>query len=113
ARGFLAGTRARQQQQSETPRGRSDNMDRDYYFTDADFAILERVQAMAAEHGVKPAQIALAWMLHQPGITSPIVGVTKMPQLEDAIGALDIRLSADERAHLEALYQPKPVMGHR
>lgn len=112
ARGFLAGTRARQREASQTPRGKSDNLDRDYYFTDMDFAILERVQATADRYGVKPAQIALAWMLRRPGITSPIVGVTKMPQLEDAIGALEVQLSDADMAHLEELYQPRPVLGH-
>lgn len=57
------------------------------------------------------AQIALAWLLQKPGITSPIIGATKPEQLSDAIAALDLSLSAEEVGALEALYQPHPVVG--
>jgi aryl-alcohol dehydrogenase-like predicted oxidoreductase len=70
------------------------------------------VIALAGAHGVKPAQIALAWMLHKPGITAPIVGASKMYQLDEAIAALDIKLDAEEIKTLEAPYKPHPVLGH-
>jgi len=113
ARGFLAGNRDRDAEKSETLRGKTDNLDRQLYYTDTDFDIVDRVKAIAEKHGVKPAQIALAWMLHKPGITSPIIGASKMYQLEEAIAALDIQLDDDDMTALEERYQPRPVLGHR
>ncbi|MCB0160686.1 MAG: aldo/keto reductase, partial [Caldilineaceae bacterium] len=81
--------------------------------SDADFDVVERVVALAEQHGVAPAQIALAWMLHKPGITAPIIGASKMPHLDDAIAALEISLSDEEMAALEEPYQPHPVLGHQ
>ena len=66
------------------------------YYADSDFRIVERVGGVAEARGVAPAQIALAWLLRQPGVTAPIVGASKMEQLDDAIAALDIELSAEE-----------------
>ena len=59
-----------------------------------------------------PAQIALAWLLHQDGVTAPIIGASKMPHLEQAVAALEIELSKEEGTYLEELYQPHPVLGH-
>ena len=59
-----------------------------------------------------PAQVALAWLLHKPGVTSPIVGATKPAHLEDALAAAELTLSADEIARLEEPYRPHPVLGH-
>ncbi|MEM7347631.1 MAG: aldo/keto reductase [Chloroflexota bacterium] len=109
ARGFLAGGQQRFQQ--GTKRTESDGFIEDYYFQESDAAIVERVVELAAQKEVTPAQIALAWVLHQPGVTAPIVGATKMHHLEQAIGALEIELSADELASLEAPYVPHPVIG--
>lgn len=58
------------------------------------------------------AQVALAWVLCQPGVTAPIVGASQLPQLDDAIGALDLVLTVDECAKLEAPYRPQPILGH-
>ena len=80
--------------------------------TDNDFATLDQVEAVASDHGVTPAQIALAWMLHKPAITSPIIGASKMPHLDESIAALAIKLSDAEIAQLEAPYQPHPILGH-
>ena len=110
--GFLVGNRARNADDSETTRGKTDGYDRHLYYTDADFDVVDAVKAVAANHGVKPAQIALAWMLNKPEITSPIIGSTKLYQLEEAIAALDIKLSDEEIEQLEAPYQPKPTLGH-
>ena len=95
-----------------TARGGSDDvMQRLFTRTqDADRAVVEKVGAMAEARGVPRAQIALAWMLHKPGVTAPIVGATKPQHLEDAIGAVDLALSAEEIAALEAAYVPHPVL---
>jgi aryl-alcohol dehydrogenase-like predicted oxidoreductase len=61
---------------------------------------------------VKPAQVALAWLLAQPGVTAPIVGASKPPHLEDAVAALTLKLSTEDLAFLEAPYQPHRVLGH-
>jgi aryl-alcohol dehydrogenase (NADP+) len=61
---------------------------------------------------VSPSQIALAWLLHKPGITAPIIGASKMFQLEESVAALEIRLSEEEIKSLEEPYQPHPVLGH-
>jgi aryl-alcohol dehydrogenase (NADP+) len=110
ARGFLAGNRTREKS-GETTRAKSDEFAHRMYYADNDFEVLERVIAVADEHNATPAQIALAWMLHKPGITSPIIGASKMGHLDEAIAALDIDLSADEMQYLEALYLPHPVLG--
>jgi aryl-alcohol dehydrogenase-like predicted oxidoreductase len=109
ARGFLAGNR-RSSDKGETARARTDKIAHDLYYRDSDFRIVERVVALAGQKGVTPAQIALAWLLHQPGVTAPIVGATKMDQLQQAIAALDVKLSDEERKSLEELYEPHPVL---
>lgn len=111
ARGFLAGNRTRDKS-GETTRSKSDRFAHSMYYQDTDFETLDRVMELAKGRGVSPAQIALAWMLHKPGITSPIIGASKMYQLEEAVAALDIRLSAEDMAYLEASYQPHPILGH-
>jgi len=111
ARGFLAGNRSKEDY-GETTRSKSDGFAHEMYYTDADFEIVERVKEVAAKHGKKPAQIALAWMLHKPGITSPIIGASKMPHLEQALDAVDIVLDDEEIATLEELYQPHGILGH-
>ncbi|MBC6934748.1 MAG: aldo/keto reductase [Chloroflexi bacterium] len=111
ARGFLAGNRTRDKS-GETTRSKSDRFAHSMYYQDTDFETLDRVMELAKGRGVSPAQIALAWMLHKPGITSPIIGASKMYQLEEAVAALDIQLSAEDMAYLEAPYQPHPILGH-
>ena len=112
ARGFHAGNRTREKG-GETERARTDDYAHGMYYSDADFAVADRVVDIAKKHGVPPAQIALAWLLHKPGVTAPIVGASKLPQLDDAIAALDITLSADDIAALEEPYVPHAVLGHR
>ena len=111
ARGFLAGNRP-EKGQGETTRAKSDEFAHSMYYQDTDFAVVDRVVELAERKAVKPAQIALAWMLHQPGITAPIIGATKMRYLDEAIAALDLKLAEEECAYLEELYQPHPVLGH-
>ncbi|MCC6565506.1 MAG: aldo/keto reductase [Chloroflexi bacterium] len=111
ARGFLAGNRTRDKGGSTT-RSTTDEYAHRMYFDDADFAVLDAVLAVAERYGVKPAQIALAWMLHKPGVHSPIIGASKVHHLDELIAALDITLTADDIAQLEAPYVPHPVLGH-
>jgi len=111
ARGFLAGNRARQGW-GETRRARTDDYAQKMYYSDADFTVAARAEELAARRGVKPAQIALAWVLAQPGVTAPIVGASRMEQLEQAVGAFDITLDAGERKFLEEAYVPHAVLGH-
>jgi aryl-alcohol dehydrogenase (NADP+) len=111
ARGFLVGNRTREGW-GETTRAQADGMAQDYYYSDMDFEIVERVKEVAAWHGVKPAQIALAWLLHKPGVTAPIVGCSKMYQLEEAVAAVEIGLSEEEMGRLEELYRPRGILGH-
>ena len=72
----------------------------------------DRVVELAKKRGVAPAQIALAWILHKPGVTAPIIGASKMEQLEQALGALEIPLSEEEMNSLEERYRPHATLGH-
>jgi 1-deoxyxylulose-5-phosphate synthase len=110
ARGLLAGSRERDGQR-RTLRANSDNI-ADNLYDDEDFEIVDVVRAVADEKELPPAQIALAWLLHQPAVTAPIVGATKSQHLGDAIAALDVSLTVDEHARLESPYRPHPVRGH-
>jgi len=110
ARGFLAGNR-RKGDHGDTSRAKTDDFAHELYFSDADFAVADRVAELAKRQGVKPAQIALAWVIAQPGVTAPIIGASKLPQLDEAIDALALRLSKDDVAFLEEPYQPHPVLG--
>jgi aryl-alcohol dehydrogenase (NADP+) len=110
ARGFIAGNRNKEGSGS-TARAESDDFARDLYFRQSDFRIADIVGEIATERGVKPAQIALAWVLNKPDITSPIIGATKLQYLDDAIGAVDIKLTEDEMKRLEEPYEPHPTLG--
>jgi 1-deoxyxylulose-5-phosphate synthase len=109
ARGFLAGNR-RSPTDAETARGRTDTFGHDLYYAPEDFTVAERCAEVARDKGVKPAQVALAWVLRQPGITAPIVGASKMEQLEQAVQALDITLSEEDAQRLEQPYVPHRVL---
>jgi len=111
ARGLLAGNRTREGGQL-TPRAGSDPFGAALYSTDADFAVVDRVNEVAAERGVPGAQVALAWLLGRPGVTAPIVGATKVGHVEDALAAEGLELTADEAARLEEPYVPHAVSGH-
>jgi len=111
ARGFFAGNRQRGRKDA-TLRESHDEYGHGLYYADSDYDIADRVSEVARETGVLPIQVGLAWLLQQPGITAPIIGVTKLEQLDDLLPALDLRLSADERQRLEAPYQPHPILGH-
>ena len=111
ARGFFAGNRTKGGG-GATTRAQDDPFANQLYFREEDFKVAEVVQAIAADHHVSGPQIALAWMLQKPHISAPIIGASKMDHLEQAIAALEIKLSADEISRMEALYQPHPILGH-
>jgi aryl-alcohol dehydrogenase-like predicted oxidoreductase len=110
ARGFLAGNRPRSEE-GETTRGKTDASARRLYYQESDYRVVDRVTDLAKKSGINNAQIALAWMLHKPAITSPIIGATKPHHLEEAVKALDVHLSDDEIKYLEEPYQPHAVLG--
>jgi aryl-alcohol dehydrogenase (NADP+) len=111
ARGFLAGNRT-PDKGGDTERSKTDGFAHQMYYQETDFRIAERCADLAKRRGVSSAQMALAWILHQPGVTAPIVGASKSYQLEEAAAALSLKLEADELKSLEELYQPHPVLGH-
>ena len=118
ARGFLAGNRVRSagseaKKGGETLRAQTDEYAQSLYYADADFRVVDRVVEIARARGVTPAQVALAWILRQPGVTAPIIGVTKIEQLDEAVAALDVALDDEECARLEEPYVPHPVLGHQ
>jgi aryl-alcohol dehydrogenase (NADP+) len=111
ARGFLAGNR-KPEDYGETIRAKTDDYAHKMYYQPSDFTVVERVTEIARQRGVSNAQVALAWMLAQPGITAPIVGASKMQHLDDAVAALRLKLSEEELKALAEPYQPHPVLGH-
>ena len=111
ARGFLAGNRTRTQD-TATMRAQTDDFAQSMYYRDNDFAVVDQLKQVAAARGVAPAQIALAWVLAQPGVTAPIIGASRIEQLNELGAALSIKLSEDECRTLQAVYQPHPVLGH-
>src|SRR6185312_13912645 len=110
ARGLLAGTRTREGERLTT-RARSDPFGDSLYTPEADFAVVDRASEIAADRGVPTAQVALAWLLHKPGVTAPIVGATKAEHLDDALAAEGLALSDEEIARLEEPYVPHDVSG--
>lgn len=111
ARGFLAGNRAKSAF-GETSRAKTDDFAHELYYQESDFTVVDRVTEIAKRRGVPNAQIALAWLLHQPGLTAPIIGASKPHHLDDAIAALSLKLDSEELKALEEPYRPHPVLGH-
>lgn len=96
-----------------TLRAETDQIARKKYDATAetDQRIIERVAELAQKHGVKRAQIAIAWLLQKKVVTAPIIGATKIPHLEDAVGALEVKLDEAEVTYLEEPYVPHAVVG--
>ena len=111
ARGMLARPRAASETRGTT-RGGTDTYADEIYAGQVDWAVVDAVQRVASARGTSMAQVSLAWLLSRPGVTSPIVGATKLAQLEDAISAMDLTLTAAECAELEESYTPHKVLGH-
>jgi 1-deoxyxylulose-5-phosphate synthase len=111
ARGFLTGTRTREGDR-RTTRAETDGFQDVLYGRPEDFDVIDRLNEVAQARDDSPAQVALAWLLHKPGVTAPIVGATKLEHLEDALAAAELSLSADEIERLEEPYVTHPVLGH-
>jgi aryl-alcohol dehydrogenase-like predicted oxidoreductase len=111
ARGLLAGNRTREGEKLTT-RARTDAWGDSLYTPELDFAVVDRVAEVAAARGVPAAQVALAWLLHKPGVTAPIVGATKLEHLDDAVAAEQLTLDPAEIARLEEPYAPHSIAGH-
>jgi 1-deoxyxylulose-5-phosphate synthase len=111
ARGLLAGNRTRSGEKLTT-RANTDAFSDHLYKPEVDFAVVDRCVEVAAERGVPPAQVALAWLLHKPGVTAPIVGATRVEHVHDALAAEQLSLDEQEIARLEEPYAPHPVLGH-
>ncbi len=111
ARGFLAGNRKRGSKDA-TKREQHDQYGHGLYYTEADYDIADAVAQVAREKNVLPIQVALAWVLKQPGISAPIVGASRLEQLEQLVDGLSVELSEDETRFLEEKYVPHPVLGN-
>jgi 1-deoxyxylulose-5-phosphate synthase len=110
ARGFLTGKYKRNETPS-TIRYKNDPLFAQRFFHPEDFDVEEALEELAKEKDAKPSQIALAWLLHK-GVTAPIIGATKIEHVEDAAGALELKLSTDDVKRLEEKYKLHPIMGH-
>jgi aryl-alcohol dehydrogenase-like predicted oxidoreductase len=102
--GLLAGSRRTGTVRSHSP------MARNRFNRKGDEAVIDAVAAVASKRGVSPAQVAIAWLLAQPGVTAPIVGATKANHLEDTVKAVGTQLSAEELATLEGAYETQPPL---
>jgi len=111
ARGLLAGNRTASGDKLTT-RAQTDQFGDSLYVPELDFPVVDRAGEVAAPRGVPAAQVALAWLLHKPGVTAPIVGATKLDHLEDALAAEQLQLLEDEIARLEEPYVPHATSGH-
>jgi len=111
ARGLLAGTRKAPDDKSATVRAGSDPFVEKLYGQPGDAEVMRVCQEVAAQRGVQPAQIAIAWLLSKPAVTAPIIGATKIDHLDAAIQAVDLKLSEEEMQRLESPYQPHAVRG--
>jgi aryl-alcohol dehydrogenase (NADP+) len=111
ARGFLAGGR-RPVDYGDTLRARTDAYAQGLYYQPSDFEVLERVTEVARRRGISNVQVALAWVLQQPGITAPIVGASKTSHLDDAVAALSVKLDDAELQALAEPYRPHAILGH-
>ncbi|MCL1886382.1 MAG: aldo/keto reductase [Betaproteobacteria bacterium] len=116
ARGFLAGNRKPEDKDENihnaaTIRAKTDEMALRYFYNDAAFKIVNTLTQVAQAKGLSNAQVAYAWLLHK-GVTAPIVGTSKITQLEEAISAVSVTLSREEIEELEKSYVPSPILGH-
>lgn len=111
ARGLLAGKRTRSDH-GDTQRAKTDEYAKKLYYSENDFEVVDRLIEVASARGEAPVRVALAWLLHQPGVTAPIIGASKPHHIDDAVAALKIKLSAEELKALSEPYKPHPILGH-
>jgi 1-deoxyxylulose-5-phosphate synthase len=112
ARGFLSGKYKRRKRPSSF-RYLKDELMKERLFRPEDFDVVERLVEVARAKGAKPVQVALAWLLGKRYVASPIIGPTKVEQLEELVEAMDVRLKSSDVRTLEEPYRPHPVLGHR
>ena len=108
ARGLLAGNRAA----GGTPRAKSDDIARRFYAHESDDAVLARVADIARRRGVSAAQVALAWLMAQPGVVAPLIGASKLHHIDDGCAAVALKLEPEEMKILADAYRPHPIIGH-
>jgi aryl-alcohol dehydrogenase-like predicted oxidoreductase len=111
ARGFLAGNRTKGGG-GQTTRSKTDPFGAKIYYRDDDFAVVDRLTEVAQGLGKPNMQVALAWVLGKPFVTSPIIGASKPHHLDDALAALEVKLSPEDVRRLEEPYEPHPILGH-
>ncbi len=111
ARGFVMGNR-RKQDFGDTARAKTDDYAQKLYYRDEDFAVVDKISAVAKRLGVSNAQVSLAWLLRQPGVTAPIVGASKLDHLEQLVNALSLKLGEEELRELNEAYRPHSVLGY-
>ena len=111
ARGFVMGNR-RREDHGDTLRAKTDEYAHGLYYQPSDFDVVDRITEIARKRGISNAQVALAWVLQQPGITAPIVGASKMQHLDDAVAALNVKLDEEEMKALAQPYRPHAILGH-
>jgi aryl-alcohol dehydrogenase (NADP+) len=112
ARGLLEGERTRKPGEGPTKRSQTDKVAQNLYFNENDYEVARAVQKTAKERGVTATQLACAWILQAPGVTAPIVGATKTHHLKEIFATVDMKLSAEEVAAMEAPYRPHPIRGY-
>jgi len=113
ARGFLAGNRGRDDKSAgATSRAKTDDIAQSFYYQESDFAVVDALKKVAEARGESMARVAYAWLLGRPGVTAPIIGASKVSQLEDAVAAAATSLAPEEIRALESAYRPHPVLGH-
>jgi aryl-alcohol dehydrogenase-like predicted oxidoreductase len=111
ARGFLMGNR-RADDFGETLRAKTDKYAHGLYYQPSDFTLVDRVSDIARRRAVPNAQVALAWLLQQPGVTAPIIGASRVQHLDDAVAALQLKLDENELEQLASPYVPHAILGH-
>lgn len=109
-RGFLSG-KYKRGEVPNSPRIRGDRILGPRFFKPEDFDVVERAEEIAKEKGINLPQVALAWLLHK-GVTAPIVGVTKIEHVVDAVASVEVKLSSDDMRRLEEPYKLHPILGH-
>src|SRR5262245_60290441 len=109
ARGFVTGER-RKEDFGDTVRAKTDDYMKKLYYKASDFKIVERITQVSKRLGLPNVQVALAWVLHQPAVTAPIIGVTRLEHLDELVGALAVRLDAEALNALSEVYEPHEVI---
>ena len=113
ARGFLVGNRPPDDiSAGQTTRAKTDDFAHSLYYQEEDFAVVHRLSELADRRGETNAKLGYAWLLHQPGLTAPIVGASKIAHIEEAVAATQIELNEEEIKFISEPYQPHAVLGH-